>query len=1378
MLKKLKLSLMTALMVGCMTSAQNAHAFLPLPSIPVMPTFDGIKDALHAVQNSQVVGFIKQIKETKNTITGITDISGLGEIYKGGLSLSTFEGLLNLGAGSKGQSVQVAKEIKKSNVADIKDPESVKKSFYKMFLTLPSDSLEAEHCYRNQGRALYKDTVIEIYTTATEMEKEIATLEQRIVDLGKTLQEGSQNTGTTTSGEGGDVENVDEADNTNTAWESSYQAYELMDQLLKMTQDLKAMKLQFQSAEALQSKVTPIRKQEAEKLKEEGAANDNVVWLIKNESAKYANSSHLAFAQLSTPAEEDYNFLNMVNAPDANLSSPFAGSEEDLAALEEIAGLTDDVYHAMDIHNLKAGLSEYRDLYISYDRYVQLHAKSLELLKASDQCAINYLGKYYAKPTDMWSGGALGNMVDQHELRKGVSKWLIDTYEVGKAQEILPIEPESLEVAEIDSGIDSKKTMEASEMKKEKPLDKGVKNPNKSKKVTKQGRENSLLAWTIGAEASKDLAIDQYEGSKWGELKKPFDIWHDQKNYYRFYISGKYDNIIKFLERLDTRFNEISLARNLNKANNDLLVDKNLKIGAPNWVNKLNNAMASTLREQMEREDYEWFADVKQRVGAIALSSRQLDTRNEELTKRKQYLEKQEQSDQVKEEIKRINIEITDNNRNKGWLSNFNEDLKTTTTTEHWLDNLEVATKQEAEQEAQMFASTSSEHRNAMTAFDNLLASYEIRKKSEIAIHQAKIDSLSVELEEAEKLQNEYTTALNKNSEEEIQVKEKLLDKVSGFFDKVSLKSKIKNQKMKVEQLSNRIQSAMDSIADVELKYDNLVANAERSYSQKSQNLSEVDLEITDLLDIYNGVILTRVPPMDKTYITNLSGYLEDAGIIAAEAKSYPVRKATEAKQQILALGEKLFYQSSNEQVNNIHRKFIDAMKNMSLEELMSFSSVLQDSYSSSTAILGAISSLYRQMVISELCKDDACLEPDTEYFVGFLDQARDFRAPKEPINEYLPPIREMFYFDITDYRNLYNEKNRERIKGEGRRHYVSKKSVVTYLGRIPTVWKLALSNKAFVEKDIDLALFLGDEDDDDNGSTANFLRGGRYPCILDGEVIDVADKGNKLFISSTKFNNLPNCMEIRFKRDNHNRVVDIEEDVDSAVGNDSSEPRTYTSELGYMFFWAEDYLLYKKETEKVFDRLEEIQKKHDAGKKVASKFKDELYDNASFKQNQLGDFLNFVDLEKSYRQSKEKIKASLDDAKEIFFEELRKAGYSPNPSLNLANEDEYKHVEKVLDNNKNNIVGSLMQKIRKVTSTNDVVQERLKKYELLVKALQKDNDELISLSDATTDLNDLTEQIKTENANRKAKKGYDKEAEEDFEKELNRMIRPFCASY
>ena len=596
MIKLTKIAALSSSLV--IFSGLTAHAFL-LPPGPVTPTVDAPTDVTFSLENVGATAqmYAAQAQTYANNMTKAAKSAKKKYMDK-------FTGFMGgLFKKKEKQAIPGSKTIQESKIADIYDAESVKKALYTLFLAYPvdcekdADSFAACVAYKEKAEEFYQDTVIEIYTSVRLLEQEMPNLAVQVESLSATF-----------SGGGGD--GAESGDDENGARKNAFNAYETMDSILKITQEVTAMKAQYEAALMLREQVKPApyvskKERKAKEKAAKEAAKTSSLWRdepIKTASLGVVSTSEtLAFGQLGMITQADfklkteneaaaadveeedddeeyvydpslYGTVSFEDASEPLIASPFAGNEEKVLELDKIAPLYEKAQDALDVHNLLQALDSYRGIFENYEQYKQLHQKALDAVAAADQCSIQYLKRYYPDPEQVWKGSIADAAINDYDARRGISGWAVKAFEVAKSEESLPIDTDELGTIDINSDIDidDVNSMETIKADLEKQDMASLANPEQTAAAEKATRESQMISFNIGAEAAQLLAQDQYEASpQWGMPSTKFPVWNDQINFYTQYLDGKYENVKDYLHQLDVSSVIVDIAYPLN----DLLVD-------------------------------------------------------------------------------------------------------------------------------------------------------------------------------------------------------------------------------------------------------------------------------------------------------------------------------------------------------------------------------------------------------------------------------------------------------------------------------------------------------------------------------------------------------------------------------------------------------------------------------------------------------------------------------------------------------------------------------------------------------------------------------------------------------------------------------------
>ena len=608
------------------------------------------------------------------------------------------------------------------------------------------------------------------------------------------------------------------------------------------------------------------------------------------------------------------------------------------------------------------------------------------------------------------------------------------------------------------------------------------------------------------------------------------------------------------------------------------------------------------------------------------------------------------------------------------------------------------------------------------------------------------------------------------------------------------LKTQVEGKNKEIEELNKQLEAIKAEMSAVEQEYISQVQEIEKAYQQKlkeAQTYIEQKRQAKETLDLVSyyqeKVGLPTIgedglmPPFSLLNILSVATGLTD------DTKNYALQLVEDAKKSIINLGDGVYVGSYGDKVLSIHQDLITKLKSLPIEGLQGFSSAV-GAYAQTASIIKPLSSIFEKLLLSEVCADGKCEQADEEYFVGSYAKARDFMAPKNSLKEYLPPLREVIHFDDVDHDNIETS-----VDGG-----ISKEGFLNYGASIPEIWKLLLKEKTFVDKNIDLKVLLSEGDE-----ASMFMRGGRYPCRIDDKIVDLSDISGEFTIymrqttseeeSKDDFPSdmfkLPQCQDITLEGTEgllskiYMTVKDKIEEV-TAPGKimplQNYSSGSHQSELGTLLKMTDSGLYYNEAPEKVFARLEKMAEEvNQENSSYEKNMQDVVYQKTFLDHNQIGDFLRFVEQEISYRQAMEEMKLSVDEAEKDLFEQFEKIGFKPSVDYNLARQEDYDLTKETLRRHKNSLIKQAQEELSSVSiSNNEVVEERVAKIKNIFTALSKDKEAYISLSDTTDSGAELDERIKTEEVNHQVTSEYQKEAEEEFEKQLNSFPIPFCAAY
>lgn len=1079
------------------------------------------------------------------------------------------------------------------------------------------------------------------------------------------------------------------------------------------------------------------------------------------------NASESSSASSTGTAKKTFGIFELSNnneaalQPDPNLetvaakayevSSPFAGTADQFQALAASNNAYITLKDAINVHNVKQQLPEYKKPFDEYNKMVKLHEKALEQLMKSEKCAINYLGKYYKDPEEVWLGEGckysssnsivcdsnrkitadnLKNLlpgdalcandntkicsnygINAYSSREGLSGWLVSAYKVGKAEKALDLtsddfstnlseENTSVGVSDLDAKTEQYKAEQSSGTS-----DSSFLRPSDEPKVEAQNREEEMLAWQLGAEASKAISNDmQTSAPLWGEIKNTYKLWNDEKYFYDQYLEEKYKNMELFIRDLDLRDIAVQVAQEATELLHESGTLADLTVSLDN-IKEYNRQALGNLLPLAEEAVLQPKSESSVSLAAKQTSSAVSGLRSDML-REKNSLNNRKTS--VYSDLDSANLELND------------------TKTEY---NTALSNKQDAEAniEYQQQVISLSQERKAKSP--DSVSGFESTANSEI---KSSDETIAASEEEAE-----------------------------------SALSQIDSQRDKIDELNSSLSNLNDDISRLESSYaanaslqeynnDRTMKLALMQREMASDGLSLVNSDFWDKgLDFQSGNKVIK-----QQYLKAVVDVAESA---LSSAKEQAISSIKAGKQKIDSLGSAKYTSSGYQNILNIHKETIDSIKNNTVKA--SVSGILMYMLDAG-AISKTAQDLFYQAFIAKVCEEGSCYEADTQYFVGLDPQERDFKAPKSIANSYTPPLREVVHFDSADFDNV--------IKSDS--WMTTKADFLDYGQDVPQIWQDILGSKGFVERDVDISEILSH-----NEGAADFITGrGEYPCRAGNYNIYVS--GGKYYASGNNGStSLDACGDIQSVNVYlNNKVSVVLKDGSVQNGEYGNPPSTNgTSELAVLLKYnnsGNGGLTFNDTVQSIMRYYEELDGKEESSEEDLDKVK--TYDKMLLSRNQLGDYLKFVETEMVYQESVDTLKVKVDELRTSLKEQLSVIDYVPADDFDLSDEATYNEIATALEEGKNKLVTKGYNELKSIQPLNDVLEEKIDKLENMLGSLQTDNEELVQLSDNTKNDSELEENIKSKRADNATKDKYEEEADDAFNDNLNNFEEPYCAVY
>lgn len=239
---------------ACFLYGHPVVAFM-IPPLPPSPSLDWLDDALDTGK-----GILKYIRHVSEEVKQFKE-ELLNEIAATVKSLVPFD--LNESPLKKedGASViAIAKEIKNSDVANIKDKASVSDGYKKLFLTLPADMIAnapAEQrqaivrLFKKKGEEFIADSQMENYMVANSLRTErLPLIEKENKSMKDCYVEGKENLSAICQGASSSEEELGN-------WSNYYKIKEAQDKMLRLQEELAAIDSQYEAAKTLKTGIEP-----------------------------------------------------------------------------------------------------------------------------------------------------------------------------------------------------------------------------------------------------------------------------------------------------------------------------------------------------------------------------------------------------------------------------------------------------------------------------------------------------------------------------------------------------------------------------------------------------------------------------------------------------------------------------------------------------------------------------------------------------------------------------------------------------------------------------------------------------------------------------------------------------------------------------------------------------------------------------------------------------------------------------------------------------------------------------------------------------------------------------------------------------------------
>lgn len=597
---------------------QKAESFGFYPPMPPDIEFDG------PVNATKVVSVGKALYRQAQTIKSDLNTESLQAIKKGGgLNFKNLKGLIP-GFEKKGEqktpgrsAIEASAEL--GITAGSLDEEELFNAYHTLFFVYPPENSVKDSkgetikfpvlktAYKQKSVDYFQDTIMDAYLTSRLTEDYLVAVE-RTIDRLDMCQKGEM--------EGSDcvffglqmvkVESLpsaptdpDTSDNGGQLGEAmnAYIVTAVYDRLLRIVEDLTAVEAQYRAAKQI-NLVNPITQDEQSSAEEYIHNPFRFAYSTVHEfaHAKMLGGSYKRSSACSSGG-------NGLDCPELNKDATELTNIDNTELLGKIQPIEDRLSDALELHNLKVQLPEYKSLYRKYLKSVEIHERALAVLKQSDSCVVDFLNRHGSGGENLWYGGSKPAQANDYESRQGISRELITKFQeyttdtlIGTSSEcdgyyeagscpagyvtdkenpcaenpaMFPCIVETVaydasnapEEPVIESSYDA---AGVSQMSKLGYADNDniyndadfLMNSNQAEEIDTESRKKAERSWRIGQEKIMELTQN-------GTLV--FAPWNDQQSLQSEYLRNKYRNIRMIIKAVDQGVNSYKIAEALAK---------------------------------------------------------------------------------------------------------------------------------------------------------------------------------------------------------------------------------------------------------------------------------------------------------------------------------------------------------------------------------------------------------------------------------------------------------------------------------------------------------------------------------------------------------------------------------------------------------------------------------------------------------------------------------------------------------------------------------------------------------------------------------------------------------------------------------------------
>lgn len=1278
--------------------------------------------------------------------------------------------------------ISYTRVIKKTKT-NVEDVNAVKDAYKKYFLYVPSKNEEVQASYKEKREQFVEDTTLELYIISKEMDKELKVMISQLDLIKKCVIEGDDEE---CKNQGLEEYNCQKDETTED--EMCYRRNMLMvaqiyDTIMKYNEYLIALRSQYEAVRAIGSSAKP--KEPTDK-KTNTTSLSNYIENTVGYASEEVDDEPLVVEQLP---DSGFDF---VDNNKTGAKTPLADKQDDIKAMAVFEDVQQHLSNAFESHNLKQQLPEFKRVFDTYHSMEKMHAKAVENLQASEQCVLNYLNKRYPNNGEkVWLDNCVLDAGDGYVCKYSPAKSASDTAESEGLYDVLCPDNSSQKCYKLAP--------------------------------TAYNEIGGMSGWLINMylNAKDELSDDVPDGENYVVAAASTDVPQDREAgsgtgaYSAEYMKKQIENGDILMDAYKEKMRLLSrLPYSIGVlANNEINKDTNgtggaSKFGVETVPFKLWNDQINFYNQYLDGK----YKNIEAYLSEAPMFENMLNL-GLKINETYEYEAQTDASGVVAKSVEAIRNEVAQ--AINALLSEVADDTQ---------EKVALVDKLLVEEDEKLNKILSDYHEKLEDLDKKRFALYKQLEDINIKVAEANeeitkqdavinyAEGYNAAAEEGAEMDKAYQNPENPHKTNEAVFNENTDEQKNKEASAENARDVAINQ---LNATNSSREEVLNTIIAVEreiitLKHEYVLAyfNAENKYKTNIEDVvlsAEISNSEKIVNEAKNSLIVLREAEMLMKYI-----------------RDYAVKQVEKAVSEIdkLKSDKSIYYAENNPKVVAIHSEMMKKITNPKVEDIVA-ELQLDDA-------AGALLSKYASMItgiFSDICDETTCYEPDKGYFVGLIEQKKDFAAPKAAVEFSSAPMREVFSFGLEDmnYVDYYATKDFKldadmQIMGVGEADISTDNAKILLLKRslldsgveLPEIWKIVLSHRPFVQKEINFRDFLG-------GVTDNHVEvqnSGIYPCKLGDEVITVQDAKHATYAlgNAGGYDNIPQCQTIIKEGDKYYDREAPSGRNEADIGNNLGiiVPSAPASELGQVLEYKEilvnrigadglpltdqfgtmilqkkvSYLSLNDSLLYALKYLASIKDENDINEKYY------FYKRIMPQDSQFGDYLMKVDMERAALEAKEKIKNKIYSANvtdmvivNSLYKSFSEMGYDfDRNDFDLSKEDYYKQAENILNARKEDNIRQAKAILAENEGLNLTSDEMVKRKEDLLKQislLELDGDELIQINGPET-IDEVAEEIKVQKTDASVRELASKidEGEKELAERIKNSAPAYCSSY